>query len=352
MRQLRKIDHINHALKEPDIPMAGFADIFILHNSIPELNWADLDTGSVFLNKSLSAPLIINAMTGGHPDLEHINGSLAEAARKAGIAMALGSQRAALEDETVIDTFKVVRRENPHGVVIANLNAGCTPLEAKKAVQMVQADAIQLHVNVPQELAMAEGDRDFKGVLAAISEVAQQLTVPVIVKEVGFGMSKETVAKLYRAGVKMVDISGRGGTNFISIEESRTSKERAKLEGVSNWGISTVISLVEAKSLNLPIHITASGGLRTAHDLAKSLALGADLVGISRPFLETLINEGKEALNRHLEELIRGLKKIMLMSGCKTIACLQQVPVIVTGSSAHWLKLRGIDLKKLAQRQG
>jgi isopentenyl-diphosphate delta-isomerase len=350
MRQSRKIDHINFALAKKDNYSTGFSDVKLLHRSLPELNWDDIDTSCQFLNKKLAAPILINAMTGGHPDVKEINRSLARAAKQAGIAIALGSQRAALEDASVSGTFKVVREENPEGVVIANLSAACSLAEAHQAVEMVQADALQLHVNVPQELAMAEGDREFSDILPNISRINKELSVPVIIKEVGFGMSKETVAQIYQTGVKMIDISGSGGTNFIAIEEGRNKENLNYAGDLSDWGIPSMVSIVESLESGFPMGIVASGGLRSSSDIAKALALGADLAGISRPFLQTLMDKGEQELNEHIRQLIAGLRKIMLMCGAVNVAELTNVPAIITGMSAEWLKARGIDINKYAQR--
>lgn len=352
MRQSRKIDHINYALAAPDQQEAGFTDVSLLHSSLPELSWDDIDTSCTFLGKKLTAPIIINAMTGGHPDVAEINRSLAKGAKRAGVAIALGSQRAALEDQRVANTFQVVREENPEGVVIANLSAHCTVTEAQQAVSMLTADAIQLHVNVPQELAMAEGDRQFTGLLNNITQISSKLDVPVIIKEVGFGMSMETVMQIYQTGVRMIDISGRGGTNFIAIEEQRYQHDPVfYYEDIHQWGLSTVVSLLETQHLNLPISIIASGGVRTPYDITKSLALGANLVGISRPFLQTLLDKGEEELHNHIQQLKIGLRKIMLMCGARDIAKLSNVPAIITGPSAEWLTVRGIDIGGYARRK-
>ncbi len=351
MRQSRKIDHINHALAEKDRRAAGFADVHLLHRSLPELNWDELNTRCFFLGKEIGAPLMINAMTGGHSAVLEINRSLARAAKETGLPIALGSQRAAIEDKNVVDTFRVVRAENPAGVVIANLSAGCTLKDAKQAVEMLEADALQLHVNVPQELAMAEGDRDFRGLLAGIAEITANLPVPVIVKEVGFGMTRETVAQLYRAGVKYIDISGRGGTNFIAIEQERTPNGiSAGIEDISDWGIPTAVSIVEARAERLPVFTVASGGVRSSHDIAKALALGADLTAVSKPFLQTLLYLGYPALIKHIETLITGLKKVMLMCGATGIPQLKKVPLVISGQTKEWLVARNIDVYHYARR--
>ncbi|MTI80250.1 MAG: type 2 isopentenyl-diphosphate Delta-isomerase [Firmicutes bacterium] len=351
MRKSRKIDHINNALSTPDQAEAGFKDVQMLHQSLPEVNWNEIDTTYKFLGKQLAAPLMINAMTGGHPGLKEINRNLAWAAKETGTAIALGSQKAALDDESVVNTYTVVREENPDGIVIANLSAACTLGEANRAVEMVRADAIQLHVNAPQEMAMTEGDRDFRGIMENITSLVQRLDVPVLIKEVGFGMSMETVHKMHKTGARIIDVSGRGGTNFIAIEEGRLAKNDNKYIGdISGWGISTVASLVEVKELHLPLEIVASGGVRTSYDIAKSIALGASVAGISRPFLQTLIENGREELYNHIQQLIEGLKKIMLMSGSVDILHLQQVPLVIGGETASWLKTRGIDISKFARK--
>ncbi len=195
-RKLRKKEHLEYALKTSQLPAEnGFSDIFLVYDALPDLNFKQIDTSLEFLKKKLKAPLLINAMTGGHPEVKQINRSLAAVAARAGIAMAVGSQTAGLEDPQVRDTYRIARDENPAGVLLANLSALAAPPMVKEAVEMIEADGVQLHLNVAQELAMPEGDRNFRGALANIEKISALSPVPVIVKEVGFGLSREAVRK-------------------------------------------------------------------------------------------------------------------------------------------------------------
>ncbi|CCO08225.1 type 2 isopentenyl-diphosphate Delta-isomerase [Desulforamulus hydrothermalis] len=349
MRLNRKLEHIEFSLRQKNNEGAtGFSDITLLHNPLPQLNWDEVDTSCAFLGQRLKAPLLINAMTGGHPQLESINRSLAAAAAAAGVALAVGSQRAALEDCSTRSSFTVVREVNPHGVILANLGAGCTLAEAKEAVDMIKADAIQLHLNAPQELAMEEGDRKFRGVLENIRLLAQNLEVPVIVKEVGFGMPKETIRRLVQAGVRHIDIGGAGGTDFIAIEQARAGKE-----AVYSWGIPTAVSLLEGLAEgNHDIQLIASGGIRNAIDSVKALVLGCFLVGMARPLLEIVIQESERSLIQYLKKYIEEIRRLMLMLGARTVQDLKKVPVVINGPTYHWMCRRGIPVDHYARRQG
>lgn len=347
MRLNRKLEHIELSLRQkPPEGAAGFNDIVLVHNSLPELNWDEINTSCQFLNKKLTTPLLINAMTGGHPELERINRSLAEAAAAAGVALAVGSQRAALEDSTTRSSFSVVRQFNPDGVILANLGADCTLAEAQEAIDMLKADGIQLHVNAPQELAMAEGDRSFRGLLENIKELTCQLAVPVIVKEVGFGMSQESVRRLAGAGVHYMDVGGAGGTDFIAIEQARSGRRESL-----HWGIPTATSLLEGLHVkDENVCLIASGGFKGALDIAKALALGATLVGMARPLLQFVVQGSTEDLVSYLSAIEEDLRRIMLMLGAASIDELSKVPLVVSGATYHWLKLRGISVEHYARR--
>lgn len=347
MRQLRKIQHVELAQQLSEQANAGFQDITLLPCAIPELTLHDINTNCRFLGKLLSAPIMINAMTGGHPELRKINQALARTAKQAGFAMAVGSQRAALEKKEISDTFAVAREENPEGIIIANLNAGCEQDEAVMAVDMLAADALQLHLNASQEVAMAEGDLDFRGILRKIEKVKKSSSVPVIVKEVGFGISKEVVGQLREIGVDYVDVGGRGGTNFIAIERLRGGSRLP--EEMLSWGIPTVSAVIEA-TVNFPGHVIASGGIRTALDVAKSVAIGAVMVGIARPFL-VAYSRGPEAIIELAIGLKNNLQAIMLLAGAGDIAALRTKPVVVTGFTREWLHERGVDTTLLSQRK-
>lgn len=318
---------------------SGFADIRILHDTVPELDLKDIDPGIDFLGKRLSCPIIINAITGGSDLGRRINRDLASLASKHGLGMAVGSQTIALDEPGWRDSFVITREINPGGVIIANLGANAPLSRAREAVAMIQADALQIHLNVPQELAMLEGDRSFKGILANVENLAVDLEVPVIAKEVGFGISRESAARIYAAGVRILDIGGSGGTNFIRIEDSRDGLFNGELD---SWGIPTAASLAEVLSLKLPLEVIASGGIRSAHDMVKAMAMGANLCGIAGWFLKVLLEQGKNELDKTLGDFIYRIKALMLMCGARNWTELKQKPVVILGETASWMQFRDI----------
>ncbi|MCL6476906.1 MAG: type 2 isopentenyl-diphosphate Delta-isomerase [Peptococcaceae bacterium] len=348
-RQERKLDHLRYSLEIRDSTFdSGFSDIKPVHQSFSGLKPSQVDLSVEFIGKRLEIPLMINAITGGHPDTLKINRDLAIAARKTGVAMAVGSQKAALEDGRVEVTYRVAREENPDGVLLANLSAACTAEEARRAVEMINADGLQVHFNIPQELAMEEGDPDFGTVLPDLKELVENVDFPVIAKEVGFGMSRETVLQLYRSGIRIMDIGGRGGTNFISIEHARKGHVDREFE---EWGIPTAVCLFEDLELGLPIDLIASGGLRTSLDMVKALAAGAKMVAMARPFLEILVHNSLDALVEYIERLKYGLARYMVMTGARSIPELTDIPLVITGKTAEWLNRRGVNINVYANRQ-
>lgn len=347
-RQQRKLEHLKYTLESNDLAAySGFSDITPVHQSISGIRPEDVDLSVQFLGKRLSMPLMINAITGGHPDTLRINRELAIAARKTGVAMAVGSQKAALEDSRVVETYSVAREENPDGVLLANLSATCDPGEAVRAVEMIDADGIQVHLNIPQELAMEEGDPDFDMVLPNLERLVGNVDFPIIAKEVGFGMSRETILHLYRSGIRIMDIGGRGGTNFISIEHARKGHIDREFE---EWGIPTAACLLEGLELGLPVELIASGGLRSSLDIFRALAAGARMVALARPFLEIVVQGSVDMLVQYIEKLKQGLARYMIMSGVGSIRELTNVPLVITGKTAEWLIRRGVDLNAYANR--
>lgn len=326
----------------------GFGDICLVHQALPEMDLSSVETSTFFLGKKLEVPLIINAMTGGHQAAREVNRSLARAAKENGIAMAVGSQQAALEDPAMLETYSVAREENLEGCLLANVSAGTRPELVKAAAEMIGADGVQLYLNAAQEMAMVEGDRNFKGTLANIEKVVALSDVPVIVKETGCGLSRETVSALYRVGVRFVDIGGRGGTNFVQIENLRSGREYS---GVwEHWGITTAVSLIEGLSLSEPIYFIASGGLANGLDVAKALALGAGLAGMAGKILQVLTENSEAALRKYIQNVIEDLRKVMLMTGAKNIAGLTKKPVIIKGETAECLTRRGVEINGYARR--
>lgn len=261
--------------------------------------------------------------------------------------MAVGSQTIALEETDWIESFSVVREYNPDGLIIANLSAAASSDDAMAAVDMINADALQLHFNVPQELAMPEGDRHFKDIIEQVSRVVETCPVPVIAKEVGFGFSRESVKRLYDAGVRIFDTGGQGGTNFIAIEDKRGGVFQGEL---NSWGIPTAVSLLEILASNLPVKIIASGGIRSGLDAAKSLALGADMVGIAGSLLRILLHQGADELDRWVNDFLYRLRAVFLMSGAANTKSIREKPVIILGPTAEWLRARNIDPTQWARR--
>ncbi len=318
----------------------GFEDIYLMQDSIPELALEEIDLHTDFLGHKLASPLLINALTGGPNQAKNINRSLAQLACKYGLAMAVGSMTVAMEEAELKDSFTIVREMNPDGIVLANLGANVSSKQAVEAVKMIAADGLQLHFNVPQELAMSEGDRNFRGIIDNVSRIVDACPVPVIAKEVGFGFSREAVAKLFAAGVRIFDNGGQGGTNFLLIEDHRNGMFGHQLD---NWGIPTAASLAEIISLKLPIQVVASGGIRTPLDIAKAMAMGADLVGITGLFLKILLHEGQEVLDRKIASLLYQLKSVLLMSGVRDCSMIRTKPVLILAKTAEWLRARNVD---------
>ncbi len=347
-RLRRKDEHIFLSLRQKPA-LADFSGIDFVHNCLPEQNFDTVTLETTLLGMPLRSPLFINAVTGGTPLARRINAALAEAARECGLPMALGSQMAALEHPGVRTSFKVVRRVNPDGVIWANLGAYATPEMVELAVRMVGAAAVQIHLNAPQELAMGEGEYRFQGTLERIRAVAASAAVPVIVKEVGFGIAREQALALLEAGVSAIDVGGRGGTNFLSIESSRADMQISP--EILGWGIPTSISLVEVlNAVEGKIPVIAAGGMSSSLNVAKALALGAGAVGMAGLPLYLLLKRGRQALIHEIRRIEHELRLVMIMLGASTLEDLRQKPLVITGFTAEWLERRGIDCSGYAKR--
>ncbi|MCM3713612.1 type 2 isopentenyl-diphosphate Delta-isomerase [Alkalihalobacillus oceani] len=341
-RASRKLDHLNHALVTGQARTHGFEDIRFVHNSIPEQHVDAISLTSQIGELTLSSPIFINAMTGGGGlRTEEINRQLAEVAAETGVGMAVGSQMAALREAGQQQSYRIVRQAHPHGLVFANLGSEATVDQAKKAVEMIEADALQIHVNVIQELVMPEGDRDFRGTWQRITAIVEALDIPVIVKEVGFGMSKETVARLADCGVAAVDIGGFGGTNFSKIENERRERRLAYFD---EWGISTTCSLLEAREAKGDIAVIASGGIQTALEMAKSLALGAAACGFAGHFLRVLTESGQDALIAEIRTLQEDLRFLLAALDAESPLQLRDTPLVISGKTFHWAVQRSLTI--------
>jgi isopentenyl-diphosphate delta-isomerase len=354
----RKAEHIRICLEQKSQSRkvtSGFEDINLVYRALPEINKQKISLATSFLGKKLSAPLIVGAMTGGTEEATQINASIAQAVEKLGLGMGVGSQRAAIEDKKLEKTYAIARKMAPTAFLIANIGGvqlvhGYGIKEVKRVIEMIDADAVAVHLNALQEAIQPEGQTNFKGVLAKIGEIAGELDKPIIVKETGSGISAEDAKALEAAGVKAIDVGGVGGTSFAAVEYYRIGKEgRHNLgEAFWDWGIPTAISLIETtQTVKLPV--IASGGVRSGIDIAKALALNASLASICQPVLQAAVKGAKETedtLTIYIEEL----KTAMFLVGAEKTADLPKKPIVITDKTAQWLKTRGFNIEDYAKR--
>jgi isopentenyl-diphosphate delta-isomerase len=324
----RKAEHITLALdRRMQLGGASFFDEYRFgHEGLPEIDIAEVDTSVEFLGRRLAAPLLISSMTGGTAAAGVINLNLAAGAERTGVALGVGSQRKALEDPAKADTFRV-REAAPSIPLLANLGAvqlnyGMGVEECRQAVDMIGADALILHLNPLQEAIQPEGQCDFAGLLPRIGEVVRELQVPVVAKEIGCGLSTRTARLLAEQGVRIIDTAGVGGTSWARIEAARAG-DLDLGEMFAGWGIPTPVSIQQVRQVP-GITVIASGGVRNGIDVAKALALGADLAGLAYPFLEAA-TESAERVAERVRRIVRELQICMFCLGVKTIAELQSV---------------------------
>jgi isopentenyl-diphosphate delta-isomerase len=357
----RKSDHLDICQEEnvqTHGATTGFEEIYLVHRALPEIERSKIDLSTTVFNHKFSVPLIVEAMTGGVDKATKINAAIATAVEKLGIGMGVGSQRAAIEYPTLEHTFSVVRKKAPKAFILANLGGAQLVREygvkeAKKAVMMLQANALAIHLNPLQEAVQPEGDTGYVGLLKKIEDMVHALDVPVVVKETGAGISAEDAEKLEDAGVAGIDIAGAGGTSWAAVEYHRAKKNRKELhqhlgEAFWDWGIPTAASLIETTQ-RVHIPVIASGGIRSGIDMAKALALGASLTGVACPILGPAVH-GASEVEKKLQLLIKELRNAMFLVGADSVQGLKKVPVIVTGKMADWLTMRGFDLQTYARR--
>lgn len=332
----RKAEHIRINLeKDVSFPRltTGLEKYRFIHQALPELDLNDVDTRTVLFGKTLSAPVLISSMTGGTDIAYRINRHLAEAAQAYGIAMGLGSQRAAVEDPELAYSYRV-RDIAPDILLFANLGAvqlnyGYGIDQCRRAVEMVEADALILHFNVLQEAVQPEGDVNFAGLLRKVEAVCAALPVPVVAKEVGWGFSASNARDLASAGVSAIDVAGAGGTSWSEVEYHRapTAFHARVAASFADWGIPTADAIGYARDAAPALTLIASGGLRDGIDIAKCIALGASLGGLAGPFLKAA-DQSPEAVMELTRELLAQLRIAMLCSGCGDIAALQRVTLL------------------------
>lgn len=345
-RKLRKSEHIKYSLELDDGPVETlFEDITLTHNCLPEMSINDIDLTTNLLGLVFQYPLFINAITGGNKEVMKYNEQLAILARENSLAMAIGSQYGAASKGNNDESFSIVRKVNPNGIIFANVGANSSIEIAKKAVNMVEAQALQIHLNPAQELIMSEGDKNFVGYLKNIEEIVSTVEVPVIVKETGCGISKIQAHQLNSIGVNYIDVSGAGGTNFPLIELMRQNK--SLVNSIATWGIPTALSIIDAVKGAPDAKIIASGGIRTAQDVIKALALGTELVGMSGNILKLLSNNDLDSANNYINQILDEIKLYMILLGCRNVNSLKSIPMLFSGKLYNFVKSRGYNLESL-----
>jgi isopentenyl-diphosphate delta-isomerase len=363
----RKIEHVSVALgQDVAVPQrASWNDIRLVHQALPEVDLDEVDTSVNFLGHTLRYPIFISSLTGGHPDVTNINRNLARAAEQYGLALGVGSQRAAIVNPEVVPSYAVTRDSAPNAFLIANIGApqlipqtrhpAFTLEQVQRAIDMIGANALAVHMNSLQEAAQPEGDRRAVGEAPSLKRLTEQIRVPVIAKETGAGVCREQALLLRSCGVSAIDVGGAGGSSMSAMEAARSRShgdERTMTIGLlyRDWGIATPIAVVEAGVAQLPL--ISTGGVRNGLDVARALSLGATLAGMGFPFLKAA-SESYEKVCELLETVVAELKVAMQLSGATSIEQLRQADVVVTGETRSWLTLRGFetDLKVMAQRR-
>jgi isopentenyl-diphosphate delta-isomerase len=330
----RKADHIRINLVE-DVRSGltnGLENYHFLHRALPEIDLAEVDESIKIFGKTLQAPLLISSMTGGTPQAAVINQNLATAAQAAGVAMGVGSQRAGIEHTELAYTFQV-RKFAPTILLFSNLGAvqlnyAYTVDQCRRAVDMIESDALILHLNALQEALQPEGDTQFAGLINKIEKVCRVLSVPVVVKEVGWGISTEDARRLGEAGVAAIDVAGSGGTSWSQVEMYRMRDESLARVAAAfrDWGIPTAESIITVRKAAPRVTVFASGGLRDGIDIAKCIALGASLGGLAGPFLKAAALSAEDVLAT-VKEITKELQICMFAAGVRTIDGLQRTPL-------------------------
>jgi len=357
----RKSDHLEICLEENVQARGvttGFEEIYLVHRALPEVERSRIDLSATVFSHKFSAPIIVEAITGGVEKAAKINAAIASAVEKLGLGMGVGSQRAAIEDPTLEHTFAVARKEAPHAFLMANLGGaqlvkGYGVKEAKKAVKMLQANALAIHLNPLQEAVQPEGETSYNGLLKKIEQIVHAVDIPVIVKETGAGIAAEDAKKLESIEVAGIDVAGVGGTSWAAVEYHRAQRLGDEFhqhlgEAFWDWGIPTAASIIETTQwVRTPV--IASGGIRSGIDVAKALALGASLAGMAHPVLDPAFH-GAGEVEKKLRLIIEELRNTMFLVGADSVQTLSKVPVVVTGRMADWLTMRGFDPQKYARR--
>jgi isopentenyl-diphosphate delta-isomerase len=347
----RKGEHLRIA-SSGDVEAAvgpGWRDVHLVHSALPAVDLDEIDVSTELLGRTLRVPLVIAAMTGGHSAAGRINRLLASAAERHGLAMGVGSQRAALRRPDLAATYAAAREAAPTAFLLGNVGAAQLIAQAsgdlidaagvRAAVEMIGADALAIHLNFLEELVQTEGDRRAGGIREALRAAVAASPVPVVAKETGAGLSREVAFELAELGFSALDVGGAGGTSFAAVEVKR-AVERGDLRGARlgrtfrDWGLPTVVSLAGAAATGLPV--IATGGVRSGLDAAKALALGATAVSVGRPLLEAAL-AGEHAIDEWIEQFVEELRGAVFLCGVRSCAELHGVARVVGGETRRWL---------------
>ncbi len=344
----RKLEHLL-LCKNCDVEYrkkTGFDEVELIHNALPEVNMGEIDLSIDLLGKKLDSPFIISAITGGHPAAKIINRTLARATNILNIGMGVGSQRAAVEHPELASTYTVVREEAPSAFLIGNI--GCQQIElAEPSIEMIDADALAVHLNPLQEAIQPEGDVDARGHVDSIKELTKTIETPIIAKETGAGIKAQDAVTLEKAGVSAIDIAGSGGTSWAAVETYR-AMDRTMGNAFWDWGIPTAVSTVEVcQSVKIPV--ISSGGIRSGLDAAKAIALGADAVGMALPLLKDAYSGYQTVVNK-INKFNEELRVAMFLVGASNIAELKKSDLIIKGETREWLNERGFQTNIYARR--
>lgn len=338
----RKVDHLN-LCNESDVESRGrttlLEQVQLMHDSLPELSFEQLNTEVKLCGRTLRAPLMVSGMTGGADAAREINRTIARVAERYGLAFGVGSQRAMLRDPALAASYEV-RDVAPDVVLFGNIGAvqaaSSSTAEIRELVKRIGADALCVHLNPGQEMIQEHGDRDFRGCIDAIERLANELEVPVIAKETGCGMSKRTLARLQEAGITTVDVSGTGGTTWVGVEALRARGVQAQLgELLWNWGVPTAASVAWAAQSGMVT--IASGGIRNGLDAARAIVLGASVASSALPWLRATMARGAEGAQEVAEEQLLALRTVMLLTGSADVAALQRAPRVYGDELQRWL---------------
>lgn len=328
----RKKDHVELTVNEDVFyrKSAGFERFDFVHNALPEVNPAEVDLSTSLFGRQFSFPLFISSMTGGYTEAGAVNAIIAKVCEKLNLPFGVGSQRAMLEDASQIASFSIVREHAPNAFIAANIGGaqligGLSMQKTKLLIDSINADALIIHLNPLQEMMQPEGDHDFRGIEEGISQAVSNTGVPVIVKETGAGISREVAKRLLSMGIQCIDVAGAGGTSWAKVENLRKSTTEP-LHDFNDWGISTVDCLMEVRQLKdeFSFCMIASGGIRSAFDLVKSIALGADFAASAQPVIKAIVEGGEEACTDLVKSWMRNTRIILALLGCNTINELNQ----------------------------